>query len=164
MTARFPFPCPPLLLIARCGRDGGGGAERARLHRRLASRARAAAGAREGGAAHSRSGAGAEGEVGRTLLARCGRDGRGGSGAAAQAQAPCARGCRRTRQAQDAELLPCLQQCLCSAYYLLMLPVDIYLVLPERNLQSPKCSSFSVLLTESFQIDCLRFFASTCDL
>ena len=38
-----------------------------------------------------------------------------------------------------------------------MLPVDIYLVLPERNLQSPKCSSFSVLLTESFQIDCLRF-------
>jgi len=29
VTARFPFPCPPLLLIARCGRDGGGGAERA---------------------------------------------------------------------------------------------------------------------------------------
>ena len=23
VTARFPFPCPPLLLIALCGRDGG---------------------------------------------------------------------------------------------------------------------------------------------
>ena len=63
----------------------------ARLHRWRASRARATAEAREGGAAHSRSVA--EGEVGRTLLARCGRDDRdggGGGGAAAQALAAVA--------------------------------------------------------------------------
>ncbi|EEC79027.1 hypothetical protein OsI_19567 [Oryza sativa Indica Group] len=137
MTARFPFPYPLLLLTARCVRDSGGdggGRTDPIPSRRRASRDRAVAGTREGGAACSR--LGAEGEVGRRLHWR--RTGSGG-------RARLGRWLERGRKEVAAQLrrLRCLVAAVADVLAKLRTPTSC-----------PVCSN--VLLTESFQIDCLR--------
>ncbi|KAF2907559.1 hypothetical protein DAI22_12g106901 [Oryza sativa Japonica Group] len=109
VTARFPFPCPLLLLTACCVRDGGGGRIGQRLERGRAEQRAVGQGlkARPGGGSIG----GGRAPAGEWARAAAGAREGGGGGAAAQAQVPRGRGGRRARQAQDADLLPCLQQC-----------------------------------------------------